>query len=82
MYIAILRKKLKEVCKNKVRVRIAGCGHFYIYLAHSEDISTVKKIISDLNEEYRSDVKFNRSVGSVDGKVYNWYLSCWGLKEE
>ncbi|MDR4942990.1 hypothetical protein MKX31_28600 [Bacillus sp. FSL M8-0063] len=80
MFITELRKKLKEVCDSKVMVRVAGCGHFYVYLAYSKDVSIVKKVVEELNELFNSDVKFNRSVGSVDGRVYNWYLSCWGLE--
>ncbi|MDM5270522.1 hypothetical protein [Bacillus wiedmannii] len=82
MYITELRRKLKEVCESKVRVRVASCGHFYVYLERSMDTSKVKEIITSLNEIYGSEVKFNRSVGSVDGRVYNWYLSCWGLEEK
>ncbi|MGW6151444.1 hypothetical protein ACWFN4_29585 [Bacillus mycoides] len=77
MYIAELRKKLKEACESKVMVRVTSCGHFSVYLERSMDISKVKEIITNLNEMYGSEVKFNRSVGSVDGRVYNWYMSCW-----
>jgi hypothetical protein len=82
MYIAKLREKLKEVCKNKVMLRNASCGHFYVYLAKLEDVDAVRKSVLELNAVQGTDVKYDGRTGSVDGKVYNWYIHCFGAEEE